>query len=116
MNRRARMPMLLLLFLAHCRSVQAGALSVPASTGDAPQLRFRNGKFKVIQLTDLHLGESEQQNAASYQVRRSTSITGDLRPLELSHQQVVQLIKRSIVSQATVPRVHLDVVHAIIPV
>ena len=32
-------------------------------------LRFKNGKFKVVQLTDMHLGESEASNAATYEVR-----------------------------------------------
>lgn len=34
-----------------------------------PSLRFKNGAFKVVQLTDMHLGESEASNTATYQVR-----------------------------------------------
>ena len=35
-----------------------------------PRLRFENGKFKVVQITDLHLGEGLASNAATMQVRR----------------------------------------------
>lgn len=57
------------------------------------QLRFKDGKFKVVQLTDLHLGEGMASNAATRQVRAMPCLAKPLPPLP--HPSLASMVPTS---------------------